>query len=50
MMLTLRANQVGAMFGLFFTDQPQVNRFSQVSACDVERFQAFFPWHAGAWN
>jgi len=40
--VALRANQVGAMFGLFFTDQPQVNRFSEVSACDVERFRLFF--------
>jgi len=38
----MRANQVGAMFGLFFTDQPEVTSFSQVSACDVERFTQFF--------
>jgi glutamate-1-semialdehyde 2,1-aminomutase len=38
----LRTNQVGAMFGLFFTDQPQVSSFAQVSACDVERFRKFF--------
>lgn len=38
----LRANQVGAMFGLFFTDQAEVTRFSQVSACDGERFKHFF--------
>jgi len=40
--IALRSNQVGAMFGLFFTDQPEVSNFSQVSACDVERFQQFF--------
>ena len=40
--IELRANQVGAMFGLFFTDQPEVRSFSQVSACDVERFTKFF--------
>ena len=38
----MRANQVGAMFGLFFTDQPKVTSFSEVSACDVERFKRFF--------
>ncbi|MGD2172850.1 MAG: glutamate-1-semialdehyde 2,1-aminomutase [Gammaproteobacteria bacterium] len=38
----LRANQVGAMFGLFFTDQPAVTSFAEVSACDVERFRRFF--------
>jgi len=38
----LRANQVGAMFGLFFTEQPRVTSFSEVGACDVERFKRFF--------
>lgn len=38
----LRANQVGAMFGLFFTDQPAVTSFREVSACEVERFCKFF--------
>jgi len=40
--IALRSNQVGAMFGLFFTDQPEVSDFCQVSACDVQRFQQFF--------
>jgi glutamate-1-semialdehyde 2,1-aminomutase len=40
--IELRANQVGAMFGLFFTDQPEVSSFSQVSACDGEAFKLFF--------
>jgi glutamate-1-semialdehyde 2,1-aminomutase len=40
--IPMRANQVGAMFGLFFTDQPEVTSFNQVSACDVERFKKFF--------
>lgn len=35
-------SQVGAMFGLFFTDQPQVERFDQVMRCDSERFGRFF--------
>jgi len=35
-------NQVGGMFGLFFSDQTSVTRFDQVTACDVERFNAFF--------
>ena len=30
------------MFGLFFTDQPQVSRFEHVSQCDVECFKLFF--------
>jgi glutamate-1-semialdehyde 2,1-aminomutase len=38
----LCTNQVGAMFGLFFTDQSEVSSFAHVSACDVERFRKFF--------
>jgi glutamate-1-semialdehyde 2,1-aminomutase len=40
--IALRTNQVGAMFGLFFTDQPEVTGFKHVSACDGERFKLFF--------
>ncbi len=40
--IPMRANQVGAMFGLFFTDQPEVRTFAQVGACDIERFKQFF--------
>ncbi len=36
------AQSVGGMFGLFFTVEEQVTRFSQVMACDVERFRRFF--------
>ncbi len=36
------ANQVGAMFGLFFTDQDSVKGFADVSRCDVVRFKKFF--------
>jgi len=35
-------NQVGSMFGLFFTDAPAVRNFADVSACNVERFRRFF--------
>jgi glutamate-1-semialdehyde 2,1-aminomutase len=38
----LATNQVGGMFGLFFTDDPEVSSFKQVTACDVERFTRFF--------
>ncbi len=40
--IAMLSNHVCAMFGLFFTDQPKVDRFSQVMACDVERFKLFF--------
>jgi glutamate-1-semialdehyde 2,1-aminomutase len=35
-------NQVGGMFGMFFTDEKQVSQFDQVVACDQERFKKFF--------
>jgi glutamate-1-semialdehyde 2,1-aminomutase len=35
-------SQVGAMFGLFFTDQQKVTSFAQATACDLDRFQKFF--------
>jgi len=40
--IPMQANRVGAMFGLFFTDAPQVSCFEEVSQCDVERFKRFF--------
>jgi len=38
----LTAQAVGGMFGIFFTEQSAVTRFSQVMACDIERFKKFF--------
>jgi glutamate-1-semialdehyde 2,1-aminomutase len=35
-------NQVGGMFGLFFTEAPEVRNFARVMACNVERFKKFF--------
>ena len=35
-------NQVGAMFGCFFTEEKQVSHFSQVMSCDTERFKHYF--------
>jgi glutamate-1-semialdehyde 2,1-aminomutase len=35
-------NHLGGMFGLFFTDQPRVTDFAGSTACDQERFRAFF--------
>ena len=37
----LTANQVGGMFGIFFTET-SVSTYAQAVACDVERFKAFF--------
>ena len=40
--IPLVTNQVGGMFGLFFSDRPAVTSFADVMACDVERFKRFF--------
>lgn len=40
--IPMTSNQVGSMFGLFFTDQTSVSSFAEVSKCDGERFNAFF--------
>ncbi len=40
--IALSANQVGSMFGLFFTAQPSVTSFAQVTGCDAARFKRFF--------
>ena len=39
--IPLSANQVGGMFGIFFTETP-VSTYAQAVACDVERFKRFF--------
>ena len=40
--IALRSNQVGGMFGLFFSEEEKIERFEQVMSCDVERFNRFF--------
>ncbi len=40
--IPIAVNHVPGMFGLFFTDQPQITSFKQVMACDVARFKRFF--------
>jgi len=38
----LCTNQVGGMFGIFFSNEKHIHNFSQVMACDVARFKQFF--------
>jgi len=38
----LTYNQVGGMFGIFFTDAPTVENFAQATACNQEAFKQFF--------
>ncbi len=40
--VSMTANKVGAMFGLFFTDQERVESFADVGRCDLDRFKKFF--------
>jgi glutamate-1-semialdehyde 2,1-aminomutase len=38
----LVANQVGGMFGIFFTDADAVTSYAQATACNVDQFKRFF--------
>jgi len=40
--IAMTSNQVGGMFGLFFTDTAKVENFAQVTQCNLERFNQFF--------
>jgi glutamate-1-semialdehyde 2,1-aminomutase len=40
--ISLATNQVGGMFGLFFTDATTVDTLDKVMACDVALFNRFF--------
>jgi glutamate-1-semialdehyde 2,1-aminomutase len=41
--VSMAANRLGGMFGLFFTEARQVTCYEQVIACNSERFKAFYP-------
>ena len=40
--IPLTTNQIGGMFGFFFSEEETVSRFEQVTKCDIERFQKFY--------
>ena len=40
--LDFTTNQVGSMFGYFFSSEKNINRFAQVSLCDQARFKKFY--------
>jgi glutamate-1-semialdehyde 2,1-aminomutase len=40
--IPLTTQNVGGMFGIFFTQETAVTRLAQVMACDVARFKKFF--------
>jgi glutamate-1-semialdehyde 2,1-aminomutase len=35
-------NQIGGMFGFFFTSEDPISRFDQVTRCDMETFRRFY--------
>ena len=40
--IAMTSNQVGGMFGLFFSDADKIENFAQVSECNIDRFKPFF--------
>ncbi len=40
--IAMTCNQVGGMFGLFFTEAEAVTNFDQANSCDLDRFRLFF--------
>ncbi len=40
--IALTTNQVGGMFGFFFSEDKKISRFSQVANCNLDRFQHFY--------
>lgn len=40
--IALHTEQVGAMFGLYFTDQTSIQSFDDILKCDTEAFKFFF--------
>ncbi len=40
--IPLTANQVGGMFGFFFSEEDVIENFEQVSHCNIDQFKQFF--------
>lgn len=40
--IPLSTNQVGGMFGFFFSNEKNISTFDQVMKCDLERFKSFY--------
>lgn len=40
--IAMTSNQVGTMWGLFFTEQQTITNYQQVMDCDTQRFAKFF--------
>ncbi|TXH93051.1 MAG: glutamate-1-semialdehyde-2,1-aminomutase [Rheinheimera sp.] len=40
--VALSTNQVGGMFGIFFTEQTEVSSYQQATQCNIDAFKRFF--------
>lgn len=40
--IALKTEQIGGMFGLYFTDQTEITSFDDILKCDVDAFKQFF--------
>lgn len=40
--IPLCENHVGAMFGVFFSNEEKIETFYQVTQCDIDRFKLFY--------
>lgn len=40
--ISMAANTIGGMFGLFFSDEEKVSNFAQAANCNIDRFKAFY--------
>jgi len=40
--IPLTTNQVGAMFGVFFSNEESITSFKQVTECNIEQFKIFY--------
>ncbi|NOX43005.1 MAG: glutamate-1-semialdehyde 2,1-aminomutase [Gammaproteobacteria bacterium] len=40
--IPMTTNQVGGMFGFFFSEESNITRFNQVTQCNIDRFKLFF--------
>jgi len=40
--VSMSFSRIGGMFGFFFTDEPVVSHFEQVTACNMDQFRKFY--------
>lgn len=40
--IAFKTEQAGGLFGLYFTDQPEISSFEHILNCDIDAFKTFF--------